>query len=86
MNRMTAVLLSALSLQGCTNFTLPEVSAERAEYHRTDPFGGTSITATGVKVDRAAGTIKTESATWTTTYPSFSIRATINGYERKLAK
>lgn len=84
--KTSLLIVCAACLTGCTHFNLPEVTAENAEYHRTDPFGGTHITATGVRVDKDAGTIKADSATWTTTYPAFSVRATIKGYERKLAK
>jgi len=81
-----ALLLACVGLSGCTSFTLPEVTAGKVEYHRTDPLGGSHVTAIGVRVDREAGVVRAESVTWNTTYPAFSVQATITDYERKLTK
>lgn len=79
-----ALVACALCFTGCMNIQLPPVSASKVEYHRTDPLGGTHVTATDVAVDHAAGVVRAKSVTWNTTYPSFSIQATITDYERKL--
>lgn len=77
---------ACVALAGCKNFELPEVAASEVEYRRSDPFGGTQISATGVKIDKAAGLLKADSAEWSTTYPSFSINARVKDYEQKLKK
>ncbi len=80
-----ALVACALCFTGCMNINLPPVSASKVEYHRTDPLGGTHVVATGVSVDHDKGTVSAKSVTWNTTYPSFSIQATITDYERKLS-
>ncbi len=76
------IILAALALSGCASYRLPAVTAESIDYHRTDPIGGTKITAKGVKV--TDGKVKAEEATWVTQYPQFSVTVTIKGYERKI--
>jgi PBP1b-binding outer membrane lipoprotein LpoB len=84
MKNVAAIALAAILLSGCASITLPEVTAGKIEYHRTDPLGGTHITAIGVQVDREKGVVTAETVTWNTTYPAFSVQATITDYERKL--
>lgn len=68
-----------LLLTGCS-YTLPAVSGDSVTYVRTDPLGGTKVEATGVKVTPEA--VTAETASWTTTYPSFSVSLTVKGYKR----
>lgn len=75
-------ILCAVLLSGCASYKLPAINAAEFSYHRTDPAGGTTITAKNVKVD--AEKVKAEEATWTTTYPSFSLHVEVKGYERAL--
>lgn len=75
-------LLCAVLLSGCASYKLPAINAESFSYHRTDPAGGTTITAKNVKVDTSK--VKAEEATWTTTYPTFSLHVEVKGYERAL--
>lgn len=74
------LLLTALVLSGCS-YTLPAVSGDSITYVRRDPLGGTDIKATGVKVTDTH--ITAQSATWTTTYPQFSISLTVENYRQK---
>lgn len=83
----TVILLTAvLALTGCSSsrYVLPNVSGESITYSRTDPLGGTQIEATGVKVTDEAVTADT--ASWNTTYPSFSVKLTVKGYKRERSK
>lgn len=81
--RIAIITLAALLLGGCASYKLPAVTAAEISYHRTDPVGGTQITATNVRVDGDA--VKADDATWVTTYPAFSVSVHVKGYERKLA-
>lgn len=75
------LFLAALLLSGCASYRLPDVTAQEVNYRRTDPFGGTQITAKNVR--SGANSITADEAMWVTTYPSFSISVTLRGYERK---
>lgn len=87
MKKYIAIILAAalLALSGCMSaskdFTLPQVSADSLTYSRTDPLGGTQIEATGVKVTEDAVTADT--ASWNTTYPSFTVKLNAKGYRRE---
>lgn len=82
---LTLIIATAIiGLTGCASFKLPAITAEELSYHRTDPIGGTQITAKKVKVTE--GKVKAEEATWTTQYPSWTISVQVKGYERKLTK
>lgn len=78
------IIAIALLLSGCTSYNLPAINAASFSYHRTDPAGGTTITAKNVKVD--ADKVKADEAQWTTTYPTFSLHVEVKGYERALKK
>lgn len=80
--RLALLLIAAVGLTGCANsYKLPEVSGKLVDYKRTDPFGGTAIIAKGVEV--TPDVVRAEEATWTTTYPQFSVSLRVVGYERK---
>lgn len=84
--RTFTILLCAgvLSLSsGCmsTLMKLPPISGDSIEYDRTDGLGGTHISAKGVRA-RPDGTLDAEEATWTTTYPQFSIHVKVVGYKQ----
>ena len=80
-------LLSALAsfFGGCANsgnkIKLPDITADTITYRRNDPFGGTTITAAGLKND--GDKITAERVSLSTTYPAFSISIEIANYERK---
>lgn len=78
-----AVLFAAgaLFLSGCASYRLPAVTAQEVNYRRTDPLGGTQITAKNVKSDEEK--VSADEATWLTNYPWFSVSVTLKGYERK---
>lgn len=76
------LLICVLLLSGCASYQLPAINAKEFSYHRTDPAGGTTITAKNVQVDDTK--VKAEEATWTTTYPTFSLHVEVKGYERDL--
>lgn len=69
---------------GCRTFTLPEVQGESLVYHSSNPLGGTSIEATGVRVTKTF--IKAESASWTTTYPQWTVHLAVKGYKQRRDK
>lgn len=70
---------------GCSSgpmkIDLPEISASKISYHRTDPAGGTKITAEGVSDEDTV--VKAKKVTLDTTYPSFSVSIVVEDYERK---
>ncbi len=80
-------LLTALAslLGGCANsgnrIKLPDITADTITYRRNDPFGGTTITATGLK--NGDDKVTAERVSLSTTYPAFSISIEIANYERK---
>lgn len=76
------LVCAVLLLSGCASYKLPAINAAEFSYHRTDPAGGTTITAKNVKVDTSK--VKAEEAAWTTTYPTFSLHVEVKGYERAL--
>jgi len=79
------IAIVALALTGCaSNFRLPNVEGESVSYTRTDPFGGTHIDATGVKVTDKE--VTAETANFAVTYPSFNVKLTVKGYKRQRAK
>ena len=78
------IIAIAVLLSGCASYQLPAINAAEFSYHRTDPAGGTTITAKNVKVD--ADKVKADEAQWTTTYPTFSLHVEVKGYERDLKK
>ena len=82
----TVILLVALlALSGCASkYTLPNIQGESVTYSRTDPLGCTQIEATNVKVTDTEVTADT--ASWNTTYPSFSVKLTVKGYKRERSK
>ncbi len=80
---LSAILLAcALLFAGCMGrtYALPLVQGESVTYSRTDPLGGTQIEATGVKVTKEEVTADT--ASWNTTYPTFTVKLTVKGYKR----
>lgn len=74
------ILLVPLLLCGCASYNLPAIQADSFIYHRTDPAGGTTIEAKGVKV--TATEVIAERASWTTTYPAWSVQVVTEGYRR----
>ena len=83
--KILLLLIAALSLTGCASkYTLPNIQGESVTYSRTDPLGGTQIEATNVKVTDTEVTADT--ASWNTTYPSFSVKLTVKGYKRERSK
>lgn len=80
--RFALLALVALAMTGCaTRFELPNVSGDSVTYHRTDPLGGTKIEATGVEVTDTE--VRAETASWTTSYPQFSVTLTVKNYRRE---
>lgn len=80
-----AFAIAAFCLTGCaSSFKLPEVAGKSVTYRRTDPFGGTTVSATNVVV--TAEEIRAGSVTWTTGYPQFSISLTVEEYVQKREK
>lgn len=68
-------LVLALSV-GCSS--LPNVvSVDELEYKRTDPVGGTTITAKGVKIEGNSATV--EEWNRETHYPSFNQTVKLKG-------
>ena len=61
-----------------------ETREARGVRPRTDPFGGTHIDATGVKVTDKE--VTAETANFAVTYPSFNVKLTVKGYKRQRAK
>lgn len=86
MKTLTSLLIASvlIGLTGCASYKLPAITATEINYHRTDPAGGTQVTAKDVKI--TDGKVKAAEATWTTTYPMWSISVQVKGYERKLTK
>lgn len=78
------VLACLVTLSGCASYRLPAITAESMTYKRSEPFGGTEVKASGVKVTDSKVTANT--ASWVTIYPSFSVSVSVEGYERKLKK
>lgn len=80
--KITLLALLALCLTGCVSqkYTLPNVSGEAVTYSRTDPLGGTQIEATNVVVTDTE--VRADTASWNTTYPSFTVKLTVKGYKR----
>lgn len=78
-----AVLLAitAFCLSGCSTFKLPEVQGQQVTYRRTDPIGGVTIEAKNVKVTEKY--VTAEHASWSVTYPQFTMQLTVDGYKRK---
>lgn len=79
---LAALCIVILFFTGCASYSLPPIAADQIEYHRTDPFGGTLVKATGVKITDQ--TITAETASWVTHYPSFSVTVEVKGYKRKI--
>lgn len=76
---MLTGILSFLS--GCVGkITLPEINADRVEYNRTDPIGGSKITITGLSVTKEA--VQCEEYNRVTSYPSFNQSVRITNYSR----
>ncbi len=87
---MKILLLRLILAAGCvapfsgcmsTLMKLPPISGDVIQYDRTDSFGGTHITAKGVKA-RPDGTLDAEEAEWTTTYPQFTFHVKVVGYKQ----
>lgn len=74
------VPLLVLALSGCAH-QLPAVSGKSVEYVRTDPLGGTTISAQRVVI--TDDEVNAERVVWDTKYPLFHIRLTVEGYSRK---
>jgi len=75
------LVIVALALSGCaTSYNLPAITAKEFEYNRTDPAGGTQVKAKNVRVEDDR--VKADEASWNTTYPAFSLRVSVKGYER----
>lgn len=75
------IALTALLLAGCASkFDLPPVEGARFTYVRSDPLGGTTIEATGVKITETD--ISAEHASWSTKYPQFSVQLSVDGYHQ----
>lgn len=84
--KLILIVAACLALTGCSTpgkktFKLPNISGESVTYSRTDPFGGTQIEATNVKVTDE--TVTAETASWNTTYPAFTVKLTVKGYRRE---
>ena len=78
-------VLCLLALTGCaSSYKLPNVSGDSVVYSRTDPLGGTQIEATNVVVTPTE--VRADTASWNTTYPSFSVKLTVKGYKRERTK
>jgi len=76
---MLTCLLSFLS--GCVGkIKLPEINADRVEYKRSDPWGGSTITITGLSVTKEE--VKCEEYTRVTGYPSFNQSIRVINYSR----
>jgi hypothetical protein len=76
------LLVPLFFLAGCmTNYRLPEVQGERIVYHRTDPLGGTTIEATGVKVTKTF--VTADHASWNTVYPQWSIQLSVDNFKQR---
>lgn len=78
----SALVFAAMLLAGCASYKLPAVNAGQISYRRTDPLGGTQVEATNVRVED--GKVKAETASWVTTYPSFSVSVQVRDYERPI--
>jgi hypothetical protein len=77
---MLTGILSFLS--GCVGkITLPEINADRVEYNRTDPFGGSKITITGLSITE--DTVQCEEYIRVTGYPSFNQSIRVTNYSRQ---
>lgn len=77
-----ALPLALALLTGCVStFRLPEITAVNVEYTRSDPLGGTTVTAKNVAVNDK--TVTADEAVWDTKYPAVTIRLKVTGYERK---
>lgn len=78
------LLISALLLSGCMSYRLPEVQGDQVVYRRTDPLGGTTIDAKGVRVTKTF--IKADHVSWTVTYPQWSVHLAVDGYKQRRDK
>lgn len=80
--RIITIIAAALALTGCaSNYRLPNIQGESVTYQRTDPLGGTKIDATNVRVTDTE--VQADTASFNTTYPSFSVSLTVKGYRRE---
>lgn len=80
--KLIILALMALCLTGCaSNYRLPNVSGDSVVYSRNDPLGGTQIEATNVVVTETE--VRADTASWNTTYPSFSVKLSVKGYKRE---
>lgn len=84
--RIIITIAAALLVSGCSiaPTKLPEVSGELVEYRRTDPLGGTTITAKGVDVTEHE--VRADEVTWDTRYPTWNVYLSVKGYKRQRSK
>lgn len=78
------IILVPLLICGCSSYNLPQVQGQNVVYHRTDPFGGTTIEAKGVNVTETY--VSAEHASWNTTYPTWSVQLSVDGFKQKRDK
>jgi uncharacterized protein YceK len=77
MKRLVLFSLLTLGLSGCSSIPkFPAIDAENFYYVRKDSLGGTEIKA--AKIVNNDAEVLILDATWSTTYPQFSISAGVS--------
>jgi hypothetical protein len=82
---VSLLFLAIMAGSGCVSrYRLPAIASDELFYRRTDPLGGTTVTAQGVQVTEFE--VTAESVEWVTAYPSFNVSLTVKGYRRERTK